>query len=113
MPAVGQVREDLTPSILLRPSRTANAASIRITPGNKGQVHGDTQTGFAGEDLFFLRRRADATSRYVSALLMFVFQRSSASPFRLRRRLGSRPAINGTEAMVKADGAAPLLSSPK
>ena len=63
-----------TPSVLLRPSRPANAVSIRITLGNESRVHGDTQTGLAGEGLFFFRRRADATSHYVSIFLLFVFQ---------------------------------------
>ena len=32
----------------------------------------------------------------------------SVSPFRLRRRIGPRPAIPGVDAMVEAVGAAPF-----
>jgi hypothetical protein len=49
---------------------------------------------------------------FLSEFLVFVFQGVPASPFRLRRRLGPRPASMGVEAMEKAERGGPLLSSP-
>jgi len=48
----------------------------------------------------------------ISAISGLSHEIVSASPFRLHRRIGPRPAFPGVDATVKAEGAAPLLSSP-
>ena len=47
LPAVVQAHGDLTPSILVRPSRGRQAVSIKETLGKRGRVHWQLQTGLA------------------------------------------------------------------
>ncbi len=45
--------------------------------------------------------------------MLFHFHRSLVSPFRLRRRIGPRPASPGADAMVKAERGGPPFVEPE
>ena len=110
LPAAGRILANPTPSILLRPSRTAISSQSVERSAQAAESTGHFRLILRARASSWKEGPMQPSFRIVHSS-QNIFKRVFSSPFRLRRRFGPHPPAqpSGTEATRRREGTAPSV----